>query len=253
MTKIYTAEEAEALALGHVPEPWTACVSDLAASVAHHARRADAAEAEAERLRRLWDRQSDRWLIVDGWACESETFDTRDEAEAEAIARMTDRMSPDGCAEDQIQIYALVSTTEEIRGEPPADEDEDEDDRPRSEYDYWITGYRCTSGGFYLCGTDEHPAAVRVRAELEAEIASLRARVAELEAEAEKPTLSPWEDESRRDSSGRSKSMVWPTIGGYGWFVFPPGLDCVEGDPLPTQADAEAAADTAAAKYWRLL
>ena len=250
MTKIYTAEEAEALALGHVPEPWTACVSDLAASVAHHARRADAAEAEAERLRRLWDRQAGRWLIVDGWACESETFDTREEAEAEAIDRMTDRMSPDGCAEDQIQIYALVSTTEEIRGEPPADEDED--DRPRSEYDYWITGYRCTSGGFYLGGTDEHPAAVRVRAELEAEIASLRARVEELEAEM--PTLSPWEDGIRRDTDGgRPQGKVWQVADGYCWYVFPPRTLIREGGPLPTGEEAEAAADACARKYWRLL
>ena len=251
MTKIYTAEEAEALALGHVPEPWTACVSDLAASVAHHARRADAAEAEAERLRRLWDRQSDRWLIVDGWACESETFDTRDEAEAEAIARMTDRMSPEGCETEQMEIYALVSTTEEIRGEPPADEDEDEDDRPRSEYDYWITGYRCTSGGFYLCGTDEHPAAVRVRAELEAEIASLRARVEELEAEM--PTLSPWEDGIRRDTDGgRPQGKVWQVADGYCWYVFPPCTLIREGGPLPTGEEAEAAADACARKYWRL-
>ena len=101
-------------------------------------------------------------------------------------------------------------------------------------------------------GTDEHPAAVRVRAELEAEIASLRARVAELEGE--KPTLSPWEGGLRRDATNYPRSKVWQVTGGYAWFVLPPSdRGFIEDGPLPTREEAEAAADACARKYWRLL
>jgi hypothetical protein len=85
-------------------------------------------------------------------------------------------------------------------------------------------------------------------AELEAEIASLRARVEELEAGL--PVLGPWVNGKRIGADGLARIHAWSDR----WLVITPDGLTISGEVVDgTQAMAQASADACASKYWRLL